>query len=374
MVTQERKLIEHDGWKFDLCKKAIYEYDNDRTSTYFREYTDTNKEDKNTMDNIFEQEKLDNYRKAGLIHKLTRNVLRNKAKAGTSFTELVNEAEKCVKKFIKPEDNGGFAFPLGISINEVFAHDSAVPSDTRFLQKNDVVKIDLGIQINGCIIDSAFTMIVDGDDDFCEKYDPLIASTADATYTAIKMSGPDMELYELSEYIKEVIESYSLDDGTKITPVLGLGGHNILPYKVHGKKLILSRPHTSQKGQRMEEGEFYAIETFASTGDGQCAIKNLCNCSHFMLNEEEKYIKKIESTKNAVVNWANNVHNTLPFTQSWCTEIKNSKQLLDSAIKEKIVIAYPPLTDKSGTYTSQLEHTIHIGKNSLEIFTLGNDY
>ena len=202
----------------------------------------------------------------------------------------------------------------------------------------------------------------------------MIEATRDATYTGIKLSGPDMELYELSEYIQEVIESYELEDGTKITPVTGLGGHNVLPYKVHGKKLILSKPHPSQKKQKMEEGEFYAIETFASTGGGNCIMKNLNCCSHFMLNEDDKFTKKIENSKNSVVTWANTVHNTLPFTQRWCTEIKNSKQLLDSAVRERSIIAYPPLADRNGTFTSQLEHTIHIGKKSVEIFTLGNDY
>lgn len=377
--TQPKDFINHNGWKFDKCKKQIFKYSENKTSTYFEEYTEESKE--KTMENILSESDLDIYRRAGLIHKLVRNGIRNKAKANVKFSELVSEAENLLKKFIKPEDDGGFAFPLGISVNEVFAHDSAILEDDRVLRKNDIVKIDLGIQLSGHIVDSAFTMIIDGDEDFCDKYDPLIMATADATYTGIKLSGPDMELYELSEYIQEVIESYELDDGTKITPVTGLGGHNILPYKVHGKKLILSKPHISQKNNRMEESEFYAIETFASTGGGNCIMKNLNCCSHFMLNEDQNFNKKINNSKNSVVTWANTVNHTLPFTQKWCSEIKEnknnkltSKQLLDSAVKERLIIAYPPLADKNGSYTSQLEHTIHIGKKSVEIFTLGTDY
>lgn len=372
--SQEKQIIQHGAWSFDKCKKQIFSYESDKTVPHFTEYQNKDQNQSTSMSDIMDEAILNNYRKAGLVHKLIRSSLRNKAKAGTKFSELVDEAEMCLKKFLKPEDNGSFAFPLGISVNEVFAHDSSLPNDDRTLKANDVLKLDLGIQISGCIVDSAWTMIVDADDDFADKYEPLILASADAVYTGIKFAGPDVELYELSEYIQEVIESYELNDGTKITPVMGLGGHNILPYKVHGKKLILSKPHISQKNIRMEEGEFYAIETFASTGSGNCTMRNLNCCSHFMLNEDDNFSKKIENTKNPVITWANTTHNSLPFTQKWCTEIKNSKQFLDSAIKERTVIAYPPLADKSGTYTSQLEHTIHIGAKSVEIFTLGNDY
>ena len=47
-----------------------------------------------------------------------------------------------------------------------------------------------------------------------------------------------------------------------------LSGHSILPYRIHGdgKKsvpLVLTDDQT-----KMEEGEYYAIETFGTTGQG----------------------------------------------------------------------------------------------------------
>lgn len=368
--TKKTNNITHNNWNFDSCgNKAIYSY-GAKSLKHFKKYEGdipTNIANTNELS-------IESYRKAGLIHKLIRTKLRQKVKPGVSFLDLANDASTLVNMYVKPTDNGGFAFPLGISVNEICAHDSAMVTDNRVLKQNDIVKIDLGIHINGYIVDSAWTMIVDGSDEFVNIYQPLLDATIDSTYTGISMAGPDAIITEISSEIQEVIESYELGDGRPISSIWGLGGHNILPYKVHGGKLILCIPHVSQSGQRMVEDEIYAIETFASTGNGKLTQGQLCNCNHFMMNDSENFQNKIETSKNPVVSWAAKKNNNLPFTQLWCTEIKNSRENLDKGIREKIIVPYPPLTDNTGTFTSQLEHTIHIKSNAVEILTLGIDY
>jgi len=357
------EVIQHKNWKFDYANgKFIYKITPDTiTDGYFKKSDDA-------LD-----PKYADFRKAALIHKLVRNNIEKKIHANVSFVDLYKEAESSLKKFLKPEDNGGFAFPLGISVNEIIAHDTAMLGDDRILRKNDIVKIDLGVHINGCIIDSAFTTIVDGDKTTCSFYEPLLQATADATYTGICMSGPDMELHELSTAIQEVIESYELEDGTKINAVYGLGGHNVLPYKVHGGKLVLSVPHESQKGIRMEEGEIYAIETFATTGFGQFTQLDIGQCNHFMLNDQ-CHLKPKKMEKNAIYTWAKNKHNSLPFTQTWVKDVEKAQKNLRSGVTDKIITPFPPLTGKLGTMSSQFEHTINIRDAGVEIFSLGPDY
>lgn len=363
------KNTQHLDWKFDDNCKSIYKFGS-KSGKYFQKYED---KEQIKLSNLNELA-IEYYRKAAIIHKIVRSAIKKKITTGTKYLEIVEEAANIMNKYIKPSDNGGFAFPLGISVNEISAHDSAMVDDDRILKKNDVVKIDLGIHVNGCIVDSAFTMIVDGDDDFVKMYTPLLNATADATYTGISMSRPDTELKEISSAIQEVIESYELENGTPIKAVWGLGGHNILPYKVHGGKLILCVPHVSQNNVRMKEDEVYAIETFASTGNGRVTQKNLSMCNHFMLSDSPRTTNKISETKNPVIRWVQNKNNNLPFTQLWCTEIKNTKEKISDGIREKTIIAHPPLCDVIGTYTSQLEHTIHIKENAVEILSLGKDY
>ena len=65
------------------------------------------------------------------------------------------------------------------------------------------------------------------------------------------------------------MESYEVEiNGTTypVKSVRNLTGHSIDPYQIHGAKSvpIVKGGNTT----RMEEGEFFAIETFGSTGRG----------------------------------------------------------------------------------------------------------
>jgi methionyl aminopeptidase len=52
------------------------------------------------------------------------------------------------------------------------------------LNQGDVMKVDFGAQLNGRIVDSAFTMSFD------PVYDPLLEAVKDATNTGIRVSFP----------------------------------------------------------------------------------------------------------------------------------------------------------------------------------------
>jgi len=68
---------------------------------------------------------------------------------------------------------------------------------------------------------------------------------------------------------RQAMESYEVTIGGVTYPVKSvrnLNGHSIGPYQIHaGKSVPMVRGGESS---RMEEGEFYAIETFGSTGRG----------------------------------------------------------------------------------------------------------
>ena len=62
----------------------------------------------------------------------------------------------------------GVGFPVGLSINECAAHWTPNPGEKRTLKSDDLIKIDYGVHIDGCIADSAFTFSFD------EKFNELI--------------------------------------------------------------------------------------------------------------------------------------------------------------------------------------------------------
>lgn len=56
-----------------------------------------------------------------------------------------------------------------------------------------------------------------------------------------------------------------------VKAIQNLNGHSIAPYVIHGGKTVpIVKMHGSARDEtKMEEGEYYAIETFGSTGVGR---------------------------------------------------------------------------------------------------------
>ena len=79
------------------------------------------------------------------------------------------------------------------------------------------------------------------------------------------------------------MESHEVELDGKTYPVKcvrNLNGHSIAPYQIHaGKSVPIVK---GGEATRMEEGEFYAIETFGSTGKGY--VHEDLECSHYMKN------------------------------------------------------------------------------------------
>ena len=142
---------------------------------------------------------------------------------------------------------------------------------------------DFGTQIKGRIIDSAFTVA------FNPKFDPLLAAVREATDTGIRAAGIDVRLCDVGEAVQEVMESHEVELGGKthqVKCVRNLNGHSIAPYQIHaGKSVPIVK---GGEGTRMEEGEFYAIETFGSTGKGY--VHEDLECSHYMKNFEVGHV------------------------------------------------------------------------------------
>ena len=65
-----------------------------------------------------------------------------------------------------------------------------------------------------------------------------------------------------------------------VKPIENLSGHSINPYQIHaGKSVLLVKNDDATK---MEEGEYFAIETFGSTGRGRVVEQG--DCSHSTAN------------------------------------------------------------------------------------------
>lgn len=309
-------------------------------------------------------------RQAAEAHRHVRKYMQTVIKPGRTMIDICTELEDYSRRMIK--ENGldaGLAFPTGCSLNHCAAHYTPNAGDNTVLQYDDICKIDFGTHINGRIIDCAFTVA------FNPKYEKLMAAVKDATYTGIKEAGIDARLCDVGERIQEVMESYEVElDGKthQVKAIRNLNGHSIGPYRIHAGKTV-----PIVKGgdaTRMEEGEFFAIETFGSTGRG--VVHDDMECSHYMKNFDIGHVPLRMARSKQLLHVINQNFSTLAFCRRWLDRLGQTKYLmaLKNLCDVGIVGAYPPLCDVKGSYTAQYEHTILLRPTCKEIVSRGDDY
>jgi methionyl aminopeptidase len=197
-----------------------------------------------------------------------------------------------------------------------------------------------------------------------------------ATETGVKMAGVDVRVCDLGEAIQEVMESYEVTINGKTYPVRSirnLCGHSIEPYHIHAGKSIPSVNNGDTT--KMEEGEFFAIETFGSTGKG--VVHDDMECSHYMRNFDGGNVAALRLPRaKELLRTIEQNFGTLAFCRRWLDACGESKYLLalKNLVDLGIVDPCPPLCDVKGSYTAQFEHTICLLNDKKEVLTRGDDY
>uniref|UniRef100_A0A2M3Z043 Methionine aminopeptidase 2 n=1 Tax=Anopheles braziliensis TaxID=58242 RepID=A0A2M3Z043_9DIPT len=309
-------------------------------------------------------------RQAAEAHRQTRQYMQKWIKPGMTMIEICEELEGTARRLIGEKGlEAGLAFPTGCSRNHCAAHYTPNAGDPTVLLYDDVTKIDFGTHIKGRIIDCAFTL------SFNPKYDKLLEAVREATETGIREAGIDVRLCDIGAAIQEVMESYEVElDGKtyQVKSIRNLNGHSISPYRIHAGKTvpIVKGGETT----RMEENEFYAIETFGSTGRG--LVHDDMDCSHYMKNFDAPMVPlRLQSSKQLLGTICRNF-GTLAFCKRWLDRAGATKyqMALKDLCDKGIVEAYPPLCDVKGSFTAQYEHTIMLRPTCKEVVSRGDDY
>ncbi|QQG39191.1 MAG: type II methionyl aminopeptidase [Candidatus Woesearchaeota archaeon] len=264
-------------------------------------------------------------------------------KAGVSLLEVAEKIESIIiKAGAKP------AFPCNISINDLAAHFTPNLNDKQVFNENDVVKLDVGAQIDGCICDNAITVDLSG------KNNDLVKASRDAVENAVKIVKPGLEIREIGKVIEEAIKSYGFN------PITNLCGHGIEEYTQHAGLMI---PNYDNKSTiKLKEGQVIAIEPFATSGEGHVTEGAPSNI-YRLVN-----LKPVRD-KNAreVLGFIAENYKTLPFAKRWVIKELGAKANFGFLFLEKQgnLSSYPQLPERSKKLVSQAEHTVIVKKKSI---------
>jgi len=252
----------------------------------------------------------------------------------------------------------GVAFPTSISLNNCVGHYSPLveENDQTTLQEGDVVKIDLGVQIDGYISVAAHTVVATtqtGAPTKGRKADVICAAyhAADAAHRLIK---PGNKNTEVTETINKIADIF------KCNMVEGVLSHQMKRFVIDGNRSIISKASIENKVEEFEfeENQIYSVDIVISTGEGK--PKELeTKTSIFKRAVDQTYLLKMKTSRE-VFNQVNNKFPTFPFCLRALEDEKRAKLGITEMLKHDLVHPYPVLYEKAGEFVAQIKFTVLI--------------
>jgi len=312
-----------------------------------------NKEDTSEEDEEEKQNKLESLEKAGEIAQQVKKYIKPKIKVGVKGLDIVSETEKKINEL-----GGDCAFPVNLSINNIAAHyTSPIRDDGLTIKENDLVKLDLGIHIDGYIVDTAFSVNFNQN----ESLENIITATETAVEAAKMMAKPGIHTKDIGKKIEDIVKGFNYN------PIKELGGHQIERWRVHGTKALPELG--SQGGDEMEEGDVFAVEIFASTGSGSVHSTN--NCYIYALNPYTGRVPLRRKSSKQILSYVNRNYKTLPFAERWLAkEFQIGVAFgLQELVAQGKIREHNVLSEEKDAYIAQSEETILITADGYEQLT-----
>ena len=267
---------------------------------------------------------------------------------GKSMLDITEKIENYVY-----HNGGKLAFPTNLAINNVGAHWTPSTKTTEKFEKGDLVKLDVGVHIDGYIGDNALTVEVG-----TEKYGKLIDTSREALNAAVEVAGPGINVGMIGYAVQTTIENR----GYK--PIANLTGHGIKRYNLHSG---ISVPNVKENGGAvLKPGDIIAIEPFVTDGAGRVGGKRNSNIYHV------RQVRNIRDQKAAeMIDEIQHRYKGLPFAERWLHDIQtnDATNSLTKLMRAGIISYYPVLDELGKGMVAQSEHTVLITNSGSEVLT-----
>ncbi len=300
--------------------------------------------------NRYDEEALEKFRRSGRILRETREEIKGFVREGMPIIEICEKVESLIR-----EKGGKPAFPCNVSINEIAAHYTSPPNDKKTIPEKSLVKVDIGVHVDGYVTDTATTI------NFNPEYAPMVETAEKALEKAIENVRPNISTSKLGEIIEKTIKARGFK------PISNLTGHQVGRYLVHAGTSIPNVSHLSFSKIRL--GEVYAIEPFVTFQDGVGRVKDGDEVTIFRF-------LKLKSVKNPyakqLLKYIFENFRTLPFAERWLQNTvpkEHFKEAFRELLKSKALMGYPIFVEVSGKPVAQAEHTILVVEDGCEVLT-----
>ncbi len=292
---------------------------------------------------------LEHYRRAGRIGAQALKLGKRMIKPGGSLLKVADTVERYIR------DHGAeVAFPVNLAINDQAAHFTPKHDDTTSsFSYGDVVKLDIGAHIEGCICDTALTVEVGG-----RNWDTLLTAAKEALAVAIQTVRPGVSVGTIGARVEQTIAMYNY------TPISNLTGHSLEPYKLHAG-LSIPNVRDASSTTKLKQGDVVAIEPFATNGAGHVDGSSPSNIYIF---REDRRVKNEDAAE--LLEAIKRKRRGLPFSERFCARyIDEPGRAIQYLVRVGAILSYPILSDIDKGIVSQFEHTIRVTSSGAEVLS-----
>ncbi|MDP3918948.1 MAG: type II methionyl aminopeptidase [Nanoarchaeota archaeon] len=289
----------------------------------------------------------ESYLRAGQIHYEVSEKAKPLIKVGAKLLDIAREIESYIREY----EEASLAFPVNLQLNNL-VHYGPLPDDETIITKDDLIKVDIGIHINGYIADGAFTITLNPD------FQDMVDFTKKTLDNALKDLKPGMKLSEIGKRLDKSME------GSEYKIVRNLMGHQLQQWDLHSEKSVLV--YESNKSDIMEPGDAFAVEIFITDGNGFIKASNKAVVYAISNPNAPTRLPKVKKLIKEI--W--NKRKGLPFTERYVTENLGYTRV-DFAFLRKTgaLHEYPILVEKEGSKVAQFEDVIYIDEDKVIITT-----
>jgi curved DNA binding protein len=317
---------------------------------------------------------LDKYKIAGEIASKSLNLIIPKIVPNAIISELckesddyiLSELDKIYKKLPK-----GIAFPTSISKNHMAGYFSPLLTDPIKIEDGDLIKIELGVHIDGFPALIAYTVLVtESSEKITDKRANVLTAVAEASRKIAQIMKTKKTNTDVRNILTECAEKYncnllSFDSEHILTP--GIFSYQISQNVINGEndswaedvhQFILAKDNPNysftQIESAFEKDEVYAIDIAMSTGSGKIIERDYYTTIY---QRDPTVVKnlRVDAGRFALSKF------TSKFPQNVRDEFSAKMKLGASVcMSEQLIKSYPVLCEKPTEYIAQVKFTVII--------------
>ncbi|RPA93194.1 Creatinase/aminopeptidase [Choiromyces venosus 120613-1] len=296
--------------------------------------------------------------------------------SGNSSLHSMSESSLLIFRFFT-----GIAFPTTVSPNDILTPYTPLATDPGeneiAIKKGDVLKIQLGAQLDGYPAIVGDTIIVGQDAELTDDQKNLLQATHYCNEALLRLllpsdihplSTPEKpykqpSAYEITQILNKIAATYDC------TIVESTTSFNFLQNEIEGKKRLVIHPGEGMPKSEgtPEVGDIWGVELALSKGSGK--LKDIPGKRPTLHKKTDTKVGLKRQTSKTTFTEVNKKFGNFPFGLRQLEDERTAKMGIVECVRSNVIRQFEILGEKDGSITSRLFTTIAITKTGINKIT-----